>query len=281
MARIIGNPGAHASDHLSTWAGASRSPRMASSRPGCALGLGQPRGEDPHELRRCRRPHLGPRIREVVLDGRVRQAQSVSGRLLRPGHEDGDDDVYAGITEPVDGTVKATTVARRGPAGVEACGGVRVSLYGADLGSPGATQPCIEAPGTISGSAQAAIDWMPDHSTPHRGQPWKAVRLADGRALAASLAPCHSPPVPGRHGSGCAGLASQPESAPGGRTHGPQLAAHRSRVANAGPCPARAPRRRMRGQRNLRRARWVDSGSGGPNCHAGCHDARTVASGVD
>jgi hypothetical protein len=75
----------------------------------------------------------------------------MGGRLLRAGDEDGCDHADGGITEPVDGTVKAMTGARRGPAGVERCGGVRVSWHGADLGSPGATQPCIEAPGTISG----------------------------------------------------------------------------------------------------------------------------------
>jgi hypothetical protein len=50
-----------------------------------ALGLGQPRSEDPHQLRHRLRAHLGPRVCQVVLDGRVRQAEAVGGRLLRPG----------------------------------------------------------------------------------------------------------------------------------------------------------------------------------------------------
>ena len=33
-------------------------------------------------------PTLEPRVRQVVLDGRVRQAQAVGGRLLRAGVED-------------------------------------------------------------------------------------------------------------------------------------------------------------------------------------------------
>jgi len=33
-------------------------------------------------------PTLKPRVRQVVLHGRVRQAESLSGCLLRPGHED-------------------------------------------------------------------------------------------------------------------------------------------------------------------------------------------------
>jgi hypothetical protein len=44
--------------------------------------LRQPRGEDPHELRRRLRPDLGPCVRQAVLDGRVRQAEAVGGRLL-------------------------------------------------------------------------------------------------------------------------------------------------------------------------------------------------------
>lgn len=50
-------------------------------RPGQALGFGQPRGEDPRELRRRRRPGLGPRVRQLVLYGRARQAER---RLTRP-----------------------------------------------------------------------------------------------------------------------------------------------------------------------------------------------------
>jgi hypothetical protein len=51
----------------------------------------QPRSEDPHELRRGRRSHLGPGVCQVVLRGRVRQAQAVCGRLLRPGDKYGFD----------------------------------------------------------------------------------------------------------------------------------------------------------------------------------------------
>jgi len=60
--------------------------------------LGQPRAEDPHELRGRRRPHLGPRTRQVVLDGRVRQPQAVGGSRLCPGIEDcrRDDDLAVG-----------------------------------------------------------------------------------------------------------------------------------------------------------------------------------------
>ena len=53
-------------------------------RLGHALGLGQSRGQDPHELCRRRRPHLGPGVRQVVLHGRVRQAEAVGG-CLRSG----------------------------------------------------------------------------------------------------------------------------------------------------------------------------------------------------
>jgi hypothetical protein len=55
------------------------------------LGLGETRGEQPDELRRRRRPHLRPRLRQVVLHGRVRQAEAVGGRLLRSGDQDGGD----------------------------------------------------------------------------------------------------------------------------------------------------------------------------------------------
>jgi len=52
------------------------------------IWLGQTSSQDPHELRRRRRSDLGPRVRQVVLHGRVRQAEAVGGRLLRPGNED-------------------------------------------------------------------------------------------------------------------------------------------------------------------------------------------------
>ena len=54
-----------------------------------ALGLRQPLRQDPHQLRRRLRPDLRPRVRQVVLDGRVRRAEAVGSRLLRPGDEDG------------------------------------------------------------------------------------------------------------------------------------------------------------------------------------------------
>ena len=43
------------------------------------LRLRQPRRQDPHELRRRLRPHIGPGVRQVVLHGRVRQAEPVGG----------------------------------------------------------------------------------------------------------------------------------------------------------------------------------------------------------
>ena len=49
----------------------------------------QPRRQDPDELRGRLRSDPGPGVRQVVLDGRVRQAESVGGRLLRPDVEDG------------------------------------------------------------------------------------------------------------------------------------------------------------------------------------------------
>ncbi len=53
-----------------------------------ACGFGQTRGQDPDQLRGSGRPDLGPGVCEVVLHGRVRQAQAVGGCLLRPGNED-------------------------------------------------------------------------------------------------------------------------------------------------------------------------------------------------
>jgi len=64
---------------------AARRSALQVVHPRPAGGLRQPRSQDPHELRRRRRPHLQPRIRQVVLDGRVRQAEAVGGGLLRPG----------------------------------------------------------------------------------------------------------------------------------------------------------------------------------------------------
>ncbi len=62
----------------------------------CTIRLGQPLRQDPNQLRRRLRAHLGPRVRQVVLDGRVGQAQAVGRRLLRPRGEDrGDHDDLA------------------------------------------------------------------------------------------------------------------------------------------------------------------------------------------
>jgi hypothetical protein len=56
-------------------------------RLGHALGLGQPWRQDPHELRGRLRAHLRPCIGQVVLHRRRRQAEAMSGSLLRPGVE--------------------------------------------------------------------------------------------------------------------------------------------------------------------------------------------------
>jgi hypothetical protein len=74
---------------------ASWTPHFTSQSTGPAapsLRLGQARGQDPHELRRGRRPHLRPGAGEVVLHRRVRQAEPVGGFLLRSGVEDRDHD---------------------------------------------------------------------------------------------------------------------------------------------------------------------------------------------
>lgn len=71
-------------------------------RVGHALGFGQTRGQDPHELRGRRRPHLGPCIRQVVLHGRVRQTEAVGGRLLRSGDEDCGHDHNLTVRSPGD-----------------------------------------------------------------------------------------------------------------------------------------------------------------------------------
>jgi hypothetical protein len=72
--------------------------READGRPlfvrlAAARGFRQTRRQDPHQLRGRLCAHLGPNIRQVVLDGRVRQAPTLGGRLLRPGHQDRRDDV--------------------------------------------------------------------------------------------------------------------------------------------------------------------------------------------
>ena len=80
-----------------------------------ALRARQPRREDPHELRRRRRPHLGPRVRQVVLHGRVRQAEAVGGGLLRAGGEDrGDDHELAVRRAPSRSAVLSRQPPRRG-----------------------------------------------------------------------------------------------------------------------------------------------------------------------
>jgi hypothetical protein len=77
--------------------------------------LRQPRAEDPHELRRRLRAELGPSIRQVVLDGRVRQAEPVGGFLLRPGsHDRGHDDDLA--VRGASGVGEGRRVMRCGPA---------------------------------------------------------------------------------------------------------------------------------------------------------------------
>ena len=53
------------------------SERIASSGSG-SRGAG-----NPHELRRRLRAHLGPRVGEVVLDGRMRQAGAVGSESAR------------------------------------------------------------------------------------------------------------------------------------------------------------------------------------------------------
>jgi hypothetical protein len=66
-------------------------------------GLRQPRRQDPHELRRGLRAHLGPCVREVVLHGGARQAEAVSGRLLRSGNQDGSDHADLAVRGAFDG----------------------------------------------------------------------------------------------------------------------------------------------------------------------------------
>ncbi len=56
------------------------------------FGLGQPRGQDPHQLRNRLRADLGPGVRQVVLLGRVREAQAVGGCRLGPRDQDRRDD---------------------------------------------------------------------------------------------------------------------------------------------------------------------------------------------
>jgi hypothetical protein len=70
-----------------------------------SIGLGQPRGQDPDQLRRRLGSDLEPGVREVVLDGRVRQAETVGGSLLRPGDEDGGDHDDLSVRRASDGAV--------------------------------------------------------------------------------------------------------------------------------------------------------------------------------
>ena len=81
-----------------------------SGRTICALDrsrLRQPLRQDPDELRRRLRAHLGPRVRQVVLDGRVRQAEAVGGRLLRPGDEDRGDHADLAVGRACGGAARA------------------------------------------------------------------------------------------------------------------------------------------------------------------------------
>ena len=55
---------------------------------GRSLAFRQARPEDPHQLRRRLRPDLCSGVRQVVLHGRVREAESVGRRLVRAGDED-------------------------------------------------------------------------------------------------------------------------------------------------------------------------------------------------
>ena len=58
-----------------------RAPSLLVSRPRSVRGLRQPRGQDPHELRRRLRAHLRPRIRQVVLHGHVAPEAAVGGTI--------------------------------------------------------------------------------------------------------------------------------------------------------------------------------------------------------
>ena len=69
-----------------------------------ALGPREPRSQDPHQLRCCRRPDLRPRVRQVVLHGRVRQTAAVGGCLLRAGDEDRGDHADLTVSRAVRGS---------------------------------------------------------------------------------------------------------------------------------------------------------------------------------
>ena len=60
-----------------------------------------------------RRPNLAPRVRQVVLHGRVRQAQAVRGRLLRPGDQDGGDHADLAVGGPCGGAGRPSRHALR------------------------------------------------------------------------------------------------------------------------------------------------------------------------
>ncbi len=57
-----------------------------------AIVLGQPPREDPNELGRRRRTNFVARVRQVMLDRRMRQPESMGSRLLGTGCQDGLDD---------------------------------------------------------------------------------------------------------------------------------------------------------------------------------------------
>jgi hypothetical protein len=61
------------------------------------LGSRQPRPEDPHQLRRRVRTHLCPRARQMVLDRRVRQTETVGRCLLGARLQDSRDHQHLAV----------------------------------------------------------------------------------------------------------------------------------------------------------------------------------------
>ena len=94
----------------------SRSDRLMAAPYHRGIEIRQPRGQHSHELRRRRRPHLGPGVRQVVLHGRVRRAEPVGGGLLRPGDQDGCDHpdltVCRALGGPGSGTLELSILGR-------------------------------------------------------------------------------------------------------------------------------------------------------------------------